>query len=168
MNAQALQYTSHELQEKYQDFNIPNEIFVPVIWRGIIFPRYIISRYGNIKGPQNRILKWCKRGKTDARACVAMSWKGDLIDDGFQYINKNKSVTMQIHRLVAETFLPFPEHLPEVLKEDWEIISVTTKELIRDCLQVDHLDGNGFNPRWDNLEWVTPKENQRRYRWNNG
>jgi len=163
MKAQALQYTSQELRLKYQDFNIKNEIFKPVIWRSSIFPRYIISRYGNIIGPGKIILKWCKRGKLDARACVALGWKGDLIDDDYQYTNINKTITMQVHRLVAETFLPFPKYLPEAIKKDWEIVSNTTRELIRDCLQVDHRDGNGFNPRWDNLEWLTPKENQRRY-----
>lgn len=31
------------------------------------------------------------------------------------------------------------------------------------CTEVDHLDGNPKNNRWDNLEWVTHQENTRRY-----
>lgn len=42
-----------------------------------------------------------------------------------------------IHRLMAETFLPNPDNLPEI----------------------DHIDGNALNNNLDNLRWVTRFEN---------
>jgi hypothetical protein len=51
---------------------------------------------------------------------------------------KNKEF---IHRLVAETFIPNPKNLP----------------------QVNHIDHNKLNYHVDNLEWVTAKQNKKKY-----
>ena len=48
-----------------------------------------------------------------------------------------KTFHRTIHRLVAETFLPNPDELP----------------------QVNHIDGNKTNNRVDNLEWVSARDN---------
>lgn len=64
---------------------------------------------------------------------------GDLVLRVSLY-NRGRKLNPRVHRLVAMTFLPNPENLPEV----------------------DHLDGNTFNNHVTNLEWVTGQENIRR------
>jgi len=67
--------------------------------------------------------------------------------DGYlDIVLKNKLGTrshLLVHRAVALLFLKVPEG------------DLST-------LQVDHLDENKRNPRYDNLEWVTKAENIRR------
>lgn len=50
-----------------------------------------------------------------------------------------KDYPFQVHRLIAETFIPNPDNLP----------------------YVNHKDGNKHNNHVDNLEWVTASQNSR-------
>jgi hypothetical protein len=55
----------------------------------------------------------------------------------YKTVKINKT-TMYVHRIVAMTYLPNPNNLP----------------------QVNHIDGNKLNNHNTNLEWVTNKENR--------
>ena len=62
--------------------------------------------------------------------------------NGYAYVTLTKNKKRRnhyIHRLVAEAFVSNPESKP----------------------QVNHIDCNKKNNTWNNLEWVTPKENMR-------
>ncbi len=55
--------------------------------------------------------------------------------------NENITIHFLVHRLVAGVYCQCPNIF---------------------CTEVDHLDGNPKNNRWDNLEWVTRSENIQR------
>lgn len=72
----------------------------------------------------------------------------NIKDFGYEYvtISKNgKSRIKNVHRIVAETWIPNTENKPFV----------------------NHIDGNKLNNHVDNLEWVNKQENQRHAEDNN-
>ncbi len=66
------------------------------------------------------------------------NWKGYLVID--LYINGLRKQYRQ-HRLIAETFIPNPNNLP----------------------QINHIDGDKTNNKVENLEWCTNRVNQLHY-----
>lgn len=61
--------------------------------------------------------------------------------NGYRVINLGKNKRVFVHRLIAFAFCVKPEG----------------------CEVVDHVDANKLNIAPENLEWVTPSENARRY-----
>ena len=75
------------------------------------------------------------------RRCKNKLIKSQYLNDAGYYMislsRNNKSKPYRVHRLLAMTFIPNPNNLPEV----------------------NHIDGVKTNNNLDNLEWVTHKEN---------
>lgn len=104
---------------------------------------YEVSRYGDVSSLDRVIIhsngrKQFVKGHTLKPCDVNGYLVVGLCKDGYQK-------TVCVHRLVAEAFIPNPDHLP----------------------QVDHLDCNKKNNDVSNLEWVTAKENTDRAYKNN-
>lgn len=88
---------------------------------------YQVSNLGNIKRMKtNKILKSLKHGKKENEYLMVV------------LSNNGKEKMFYIHRLVAQTFIPNPNNLP----------------------QVNHKDGDKTNNFMENLEWCTISENQ--------
>jgi hypothetical protein len=100
--------------------------------------RYAICEDGRIWSYPNRRnsfkgmwLKAYKSKTVNGRATPRFHWSVSLFD------NNGKRTVRQVHRLVAEAYIPNEGGKPIV----------------------NHIDGNSLNPHRDNLEWVTNKEN---------
>jgi hypothetical protein len=86
------------------------------------FSRYTITKDGVIRNLKGHIMSQHNNGYMETK----------LMRD-----SDNKRTTCQIHRLVASTYIPNPNNLP----------------------QVNHKNGDRMDNRIDNLEWITRKGN---------
>lgn len=96
---------------------------------------YSVSNLGNVKrigkGSDNRSIQPKELTK------IPSGWQSKYLSVCLTYNNKSKKA--YIHRLVCQSFLGDPPN---------------------DSYQVNHIDGDKHNNNLNNLEWVTPKENQ--------
>lgn len=95
------------------------------IWANIdLYPEYQVSSFGRVKSlyyKKERILKQFKN----------KNWPYYYVTFGLY------KDTFRVHRLVAKSFIPNPDNLP----------------------QVNHKDGNGLNNDVENLEWISASGN---------
>ena len=104
------------------------EIWKTAIVDGEPYEDYKVSNLGRILS-----LDYNHTGKPELMTPVETT-KGYFV----VHLSKNREYKMcRVHRLVAETFIPNPDNLP----------------------QVNHIDENKENNRVDNLEWKSPKGN---------
>lgn len=117
------------------------------VWRPVKdFPGYLISNLGRLKSLKRKseIIKEPSKYKKQryisyslTRACDPYTSKEPRYPKSWEF--KTKNYNRFAHRLVAEAFIKKPKNKN----------------------QVNHKDGNPFNNRVDNLEWVDASENQK-------
>lgn len=101
------------------------------VWDIPGYPGYAISETGDIfKLPYK-----CKRGRDNPlrQLKINMSMEYPSVEIWQGDVRRTKSV----HRLLAETFIPNPDEHP----------------------QINHINGDKFDYRLDNLEWVSASDN---------
>ena len=95
------------------------------MWKPICgYENYIVSKSGEVKNiATGTVLKQHGNGKGYLHVCL--------------YDSNHKAKTIMVHRIVAKTFIPNPNNLP----------------------QVNHIDEDKTNNHVNNLEWVTSEQN---------
>ncbi len=119
-----------------KELKVFKEFWRTVVINGVEHPRYLVSNFGKVK-----CLNWNKTGKE--KLCK-------ISKNGSEYstIRIDKIYT-SIHRIVAETFIPNPEHKTEVD----HVSTIKTDNVVI-------LDNDGKTILYTNLRWATPKENR--------
>lgn len=123
----------------------------PAIIDGEVVDGYFVCPEGNIWSNKVDVLK-----KKSATICTSTGYaKVGISTNG-------KSKTHFTHRIVCATLNPLP--VPEgISKKDWRNTPTSVKNLLSGMFQVNHIDHDRSNYHPSNLEWVTAKQNARKY-----
>ena len=132
-----------------------------VIRFGKELPGYYATKDGKIYSSKTNKFISIYVGKCGYLSC-SLSLPLDLFEDYNYYQvsfkRKTFNIQQQVHRLIAETFIPIDKN-PPIPIEDWINTPEMAKQFIRDCAVVDHIIPDLSNNSVDNLRWTTPKEN---------
>jgi hypothetical protein len=126
--------------------------FRPVVVDFEIIPEYFVSPDGDI---------WSTKGKTP-RKLRPGNTKTQNNYPKVVLCSNGVSKSYYVHRIVCTAYHKFPK--PEsVTKKEWNATPESVKKLVESMYQVNHIDHDHYNHHPSNLEWVTVKENNKKY-----
>ena len=126
--------------------------FRPAIVDFEIIPDYFVTPDGDI---------WSTKGKTPRKMKPGNTKTQKNYPKVSIRIN-GKSATQLVHKLVCTAYHKFPK--PEsVTRAEWNATPESVKRLVESMYQVNHIDHDHYNHHPSNLEWVTVKENNKKY-----
>jgi hypothetical protein len=160
-----------------------NPDFRPVIRYLKELPEYYCNRKADVFSTKTGKflkpkLKWSARLREAGRRLRCYSYilsipTGLFEDYDHRARGKKHSpaISIDAHRIVAETWKPIDEYPPDELKETWDQVITPDmvgqkripeewKAWVRSSAYIDHIDDNPANNHVDNLRWVKPIENQ--------
>ena len=140
---------------------IEHSDFKQTIRFGIELPGYYVNKEGKIFSTKNNKFISLFQGKKGYIHCSLSLPLNIFKDHNYYKANfkrKTFNLQQQVHRIVAETFIPIDEN-PPIPMDDWKNTPENAKQLIRDSAIVDHINEDKTNNRVENLRWVTPKQN---------
>jgi hypothetical protein len=126
--------------------------FKPVIIDGEVAPDYFVSPDGNIWSTKGKKPRQLKPGNTKTQNNYP---KVVILFNG-------KGRSQLVHKLVCVAYNKFPK--PDgVTIEEWKATPESVKRLVESMYQVNHIDHDHYNHHPSNLEWVTVKQNSKKY-----
>jgi hypothetical protein len=166
---------------KEKALEITDSIFIgedeykPIVYRRKIIPDYYVNKSGKIISikdkrkafkfitPRNRMSTNADGSKRVSCMIFDVSVPKNFFDD-YSYRehkkgskrNPNELITLAVHVVVAEVWLPFDDNLPydmpASLKKIWKKLSNESREYIQSGIVIDHIDDDPTNNHADNLQ----------------
>lgn len=154
------------------------EKFRPVVRLGVtgykVVPDYYVSKKCEVYSRKTDRYLTIHSDKEGKYKKLSLQLPVDLFpEDDFNYYqdgSNSSRVSFDGHRIVKEAWHPIDLYPPARLDEEWnQVITADMvgqpripdnwKQWVRETAAIDHVDGNPANNYLENLEYVTPKEN---------